>query len=103
MTNSHSEPSKDQTSNSPGAIALWLFGHARRVVVFIVGSSVLSIGIAMLLLPGPAFIVIPLGLGILATEFVWAKRWLEYAKKQVDTLAAAAVKATSSDKKPPPP
>ena len=34
----------------------------------------------MLVLPGPAFIVIPAGLAILATEFDWAQRWLDWAK-----------------------
>ena len=42
----------------------------------IVGTTVLTLGIAMLVLPGPAFMVIPIGLAILATEFVWARRWL---------------------------
>lgn len=37
-------------------------------------------GVAMLVLPGPAFIVIPMGLAILATEFEWAQRWLDVAK-----------------------
>ncbi len=49
---------------------------ARRVVVGIVGATVLTIGIAMLVLPGPAVMVIPIGLAILASEFVWARRWL---------------------------
>jgi tellurite resistance protein TerC len=49
---------------------------ARRVVVSIVGATVLAAGVAMLVLPGPGFIVIPFGLAILATEFVWARRWL---------------------------
>jgi cation-transporting ATPase F len=45
-----------------------------------VGGSVLLAGIAMIVLPGPAFLVIPLGLMILATEFTWAKRWLKRAR-----------------------
>jgi tellurite resistance protein TerC len=49
---------------------------ARRVVVGIVGFTVLALGVAMLVLPGPALIVIPFGIAILATEFVWARRWL---------------------------
>jgi len=49
---------------------------ARRVVVGIVGTTVLTIGIAMVVLPGPAVAVIPIGLAILASEFVWARRWL---------------------------
>jgi tellurite resistance protein TerC len=38
------------------------------------------VGVAMIVLPGPAFIVIPAGLGILALEFAWAKRWLVEVK-----------------------
>jgi tellurite resistance protein TerC len=53
----------------------------RKIVVAIVGMSVLIVGVALLVLPGPAFIVIPLGLGILATEFVWARRLLKRAKQ----------------------
>jgi uncharacterized protein (TIGR02611 family) len=49
---------------------------ARRNAVAIVGGVVTVAGIAMLVLPGPAIVVIPLGLSILATEFVWARRYL---------------------------
>jgi tellurite resistance protein TerC len=62
----------------------WLAGRSyrigRRVVVAVVGSTVLLIGIALLVLPGPAFIVIPLGLAILAIEFAWARLWLQYVR-----------------------
>lgn len=54
---------------------------AKRMIVGIVGFTVLIIGIAMILLPGPAIVVIPLGLAILATEFVWARRLLKRLKK----------------------
>ena len=40
--------------------------HTKRVIISVVGFTVLFIGIAMIVLPGPAFIVIPLGLAILA-------------------------------------
>ncbi|HEX6187140.1 MAG TPA: PGPGW domain-containing protein [Pyrinomonadaceae bacterium] len=56
----------------------------KRIVVAIVGFTVLLIGVAMMILPGPAFIVIPLGLAILATEFVWAQRLLTKAKAYFD-------------------
>jgi uncharacterized protein (TIGR02611 family) len=49
-------------------------------MIFVVGGTVLAIGIAMILLPGPAFIVIPAGLAILAIEFAWARRWLRSAR-----------------------
>ncbi len=44
--------------------------------MLVVGGTVLLIGVAMVVLPGPAFVVIPAGLAILATEFVWARRLL---------------------------
>lgn len=55
----------------------------RRVIVGVIGGTVLLIGIALMVLPGPAFLVIPLGLAILATEFVWAKRWLQKVRSLV--------------------
>ena len=45
----------------------------RRLVVTLVGVSVIIVGIIMIVTPGPAIIVIPAGLAILATEFVWAR------------------------------
>ena len=46
----------------------------RKVVYTIVGLTTLLVGVAMIVLPGPAFIVIPLGLVILASEYTWARR-----------------------------
>jgi hypothetical protein len=58
----------------------------------------------MIVLPGPAFIVIPLGLGILSIEFAWARRWLRKVKERggsiVETLKGA--RATSGASVPPP-
>jgi len=54
--------------------------QARRVVVFVVGMTVLLIGVAMILLPGPAILVIPAGLAILGLEFRWARKLLRRAK-----------------------
>jgi uncharacterized protein (TIGR02611 family) len=63
---------------------LWLKAHARKIIVGLVGGIVLLIGIALLVLPGPAFLVIPAGLAILATEFEWAERWKNKAKDWVE-------------------
>jgi uncharacterized protein (TIGR02611 family) len=54
--------------------------QARRLVVAVVGFTVLLIGLAMIVLPGPAVVVIPVGLAILATEFVWARNLLKRVK-----------------------
>jgi tellurite resistance protein TerC len=53
----------------------------RRVIVSVVGATVVLIGIALLVLPGPAFVVIPVGLAILATEYAWARRWLRKGRR----------------------
>ena len=54
--------------------------RVKKVIVAVIGATVLLIGIALIVLPGPAIVVIPAGLAILATEFAWAKRWLDRAK-----------------------
>ena len=51
--------------------------QVKRIAVGVIGGTVLLFGIALIVLPGPAFIVIPAGLAILATEFAWAKRWID--------------------------
>ncbi len=61
-----------------------------KVVVALVGSAVLLLGVVMLVTPGPAFVLIPLGLAILATEFEWAHRWLERARHKAHEARAKA-------------
>jgi uncharacterized protein (TIGR02611 family) len=55
----------------------------RRIGIGLVGSAVLGVGVIMLVTPGPAFVVIPMGLAILALEFEWAQRWLRRVKEYV--------------------
>ena len=63
---------------------------ARRVVIAVIGASVVLVGVAMLVLPGPAFVVIPAGLAILSLEFAFARRWLHEVRTRtggvVETL-----------------
>jgi tellurite resistance protein TerC len=59
---------------------------AKRVAIGIVGGSVLIVGIAMIVLPGPAFVVIPVGLGILGLEFAWARAWLKKARAKAEEM-----------------
>ena len=54
--------------------------HVKRIVVAVVGGTVLILGIALVVLPGPAFLVIPVVLAILAIEFAWAQRWLQQSR-----------------------
>lgn len=59
----------------------------------------LLFGVALIVLPGPAFIVIPAGLAILATEFLWARRLLKQVKQR--TLGMAAYLGWNSGVAPP--
>jgi tellurite resistance protein TerC len=52
------------------------YRNARRIAIGVIGGTVVLVGVAMLVLPGPAFIVIPAGLAILSVEFAFARRWL---------------------------
>jgi uncharacterized protein (TIGR02611 family) len=54
--------------------------QVKRFIIFVIGVTVIFIGIVMIFLPGPAIIVIPLGLLILASEFVWARILLDHVK-----------------------
>jgi tellurite resistance protein TerC len=49
---------------------------AKRIVIGVVGTTVVLIGLVMLVTPGPALVVIPVGLAILSLEFTWARMWL---------------------------
>ena len=61
---------------------------ARKVTVAVVGGTVVLFGMALIVLPGPALVVIPLGLAILALEFAWARRWLHRTKERSDIALA---------------
>lgn len=62
---------------------------SRRIGIAIAGGLVLAVGVAMIVLPGPAFVVIPLGLGILSLEFERPRIWLVKLRERA---AAAAEK-----------
>ena len=58
---------------------------ARRIVVAVVGVTVLIIGVVMIVTPGPALVLIPVGLAILGIEFAWARAWLKRARKAISS------------------
>ena len=55
----------------------------RKPIVAVIGSTIFLLGVAMIVLPGPAVVVIPVGLGILATEFAWARRAIRRARVMI--------------------
>ena len=61
---------------------------ARRIAIFAVGGTVLAVGIVMIVAPGPAIVVIPIGLAILGAEFAWAKIWLRKLREGLSNHGA---------------
>jgi uncharacterized protein (TIGR02611 family) len=66
----------------------------RKTVVGVIGITVVLLGLVLIFLPGPGLLVIVIGLGILATEFVWARRLItrgrEVAKKVGRSMKGSA-------------
>jgi len=65
---------------------------ARRIAIGVAGFAVIVAGVVLSLpgIPGPGVLIVLAGLGILATEFEWAERWLERAKARFDAAARTA-------------
>jgi len=71
----------------------------RRIIVGVIGGTIVLIGVALLVLPGPAFIVIPLGLLILGSEFAWARRLLRRAKEMIGKVGGQRVDEVAAEEK----
>ena len=63
---------------------------ARRIVIGLVGLTVLLIGVVMIFTPGPALVVIPVGLAILSIEFAWARVWLRRLRESISNRNSSA-------------
>ena len=66
-----------------------------RWLFVVAGFTVLLAGLAMLVLPGPALAVIPIGLFLLALEFQWAEEWLERSIAQADKAKQKAAETST--------
>ncbi|AQS36593.1 Putative transmembrane protein (PGPGW) [Shewanella psychrophila] len=60
----------------------------RKVLISIIGGLLTLAGIALLALPGPAWLLLPIGLAILSLEYPWAKIWLRKSQRQFSASAA---------------
>jgi uncharacterized protein (TIGR02611 family) len=73
---------------------------ARRIAITVIGATVVLLGVAMLVLPGPGLLTIVGGLAILSLEFAFARRWLDRIKRKT-RQAVAEVKRRVLPKEPP--
>jgi uncharacterized protein (TIGR02611 family) len=65
-----------------------------RALYVLAGFTILVAGVVMLITPGPAFVVIPVGLALLSLEFVWAEQLLEAAMEKGEQARMRASRAT---------
>jgi uncharacterized protein (TIGR02611 family) len=73
-------------------------GTFYRVVFAVAGVIVTLAGVAMLVTPGPAFVIIPIGLAMLALEFAWAERALDHALDRADQAQRKAAQTTRGER-----
>ncbi|MGH2629064.1 MAG: PGPGW domain-containing protein [Actinomycetota bacterium] len=73
------------------AVGRFVARNSKRVAVTIAGFAVLLAGVALLVLPGPGWLLIFIGLGILSTEYVWARRMLMAAKRKAEQARDAVL------------
>jgi uncharacterized protein (TIGR02611 family) len=65
-----------------GAIAHFIARNGRRIAVTAAGAVLVLVGLALLVLPGPGLLLIIAGFAVLATEYVWAQRALNFARRK---------------------
>ncbi len=85
-------------------VAGFIARNGKRVAVTIAGFAVILAGVALLVLPGPGLLVIIAGLAILATEYVWAQRYLKIAKEKANQAKDVILrkKREVGEEEPPP-
>lgn len=79
----------------------WAYRTVRRVVIAVIGGTIVLLGIAMLVLPGPGLLTIAGGLAVLGAEFTFARRWLKRAENAARETARKAGERLRSGKGPP--
>lgn len=73
-------------SGQPALVAL-----LKRFAVTLLGGGLVLLGLALMVLPGPGFLVVVVGLTVLATEYAWARRLLKRARSKAEEAQRAAV------------
>lgn len=68
----------------------------RRGAITLVGGTVVAVGVALLVLPGPGLLLIVAGLAVLATEYAWARALLDRTRGRAEQVAEAAVSSRGS-------
>ena len=72
--------------------------QVKKLTIAVIGFTVLAIGLALVVLPGPAILVIPAGLAILSVEFAWARNLLKRMREKLSNKKSTEPPPDSSRK-----
>ena len=74
--------------------------HTKRLIVAVIGVTIIVIGLAFFVLPGPGLLIVIIGLAVLASEFMWAKQLLDRAKGHYEKAKSKILKKSSTTQSP---
>jgi uncharacterized protein (TIGR02611 family) len=74
-----------------GVTARFVARNGRRLAISLAGFALLGVGLVMLVIPGPGLLLIIAGLAVLATEYVWAQRALNFARRKATEVKDRAL------------
>ncbi len=69
-----------------------------RYLFVAAGFTIFLLGVVMLVTPGPAFVLIPIGLALLSLEFTWAERLLDRSLEQAEKAKQKAAETTTTQR-----
>ena len=80
-----------------GVTVRFLMKNGKRIAVSVLGLVLVLAGLVMLVLPGPGVLLLIAGLAVLATEYVWAQRMLNYAKQKAEQAKNAVLRRNQDE------
>lgn len=73
--------------------------HIKRIIVTVVGGTIIIFGFSLIWTPAPTGLLIPVGLAVLGTEYAWARRWMRKARLMAGKALAQTQKIIGSKEK----
>lgn len=58
-----------------------------KIAITMIGGILVLLGAVLIILPGPAWLLLPIGLAVLSIEYPWARRWLKLSQRQMKQSA----------------
>ena len=86
-------PLASPLANDVETLSRVTIGAAHNIIALAIGSTLLILGVAMIVLPGPGVVVIPIGLAVLAAELIWARRLVTRLREEVRSVASSTIAA----------